>query len=399
MNHFHIQMFGNFVLSTDDAMITDGDNRSKKVWQLLAYILCHRGRQIPRKELIQLLWGDESSSNPENALKTTFHRVRAFLDQLWPSAGHQLIYWQDGGYSWNPKIPVTIDIEEFEQLCRKDMKDETQWIQDAKKALALYRGEFLSNHASEPWVLPITAYYHNLYIQTILDLTPHLKVRGHLQEAAELCREAIRMEPYHEPLHCLLMEILLEMGDLKAVASVYETFRDDLFRELGIRPGEEIKAVYRTVTKSISDQCLPIDTILDYLQETDALAGALQCDFDYFKILCYAESRAMVRSGNATHLALLTVTGGIKELTKKQLETAMELLGEQIRTSLRRGDSFSRCSTSQYIIMLPQANYENSCMVSRRILSAFYKRYPHSPAKLDFVVQPLQHACTTQRLS
>jgi len=97
----------------------------------------------------------------------------------------------------------------------------------------------------------------------------------------------------------------------------------------------------------------------------------------------------MARSGKATHLTLLTVTGGSRELSKRSLETAMKHLGEQIRMNLRRGDTFARCSVSQYIIMLPQANYENSCMVSRRILSAFTKRHPHSPAHISFVVQPL----------
>ena len=60
-----------------------------------------------------------------------------------------------------------------------------------------------------------------------------------------------------------------------------------------------------------------------------------------------------------------------------------------IRSSLRRGDVASRCSVSQYILLLPQANYENSCMVCDRIVKAFGRQYPHSPAVLRFSVQPL----------
>ena len=389
MEHLHIQMFGNFSLQAGSSRITDGDNRSKKIWLLLAYILCRRGRSVTRKELIDLLWGNESSNNPENAVKTTFHRVRTLLDQLWPSAGHQLITFKDGGYSWNPEIPMTVDADEFDRLCQKDGKDEEQWISDVMTALSLYKGDFLSNLSMETWIIPITAFYHNLYIQTILDVVPLLFERRRFQEASDLCREAAKLEPFHEPLHRLLMQSLFELGDLKGVAAVYETLSEQLFSELGIKPAEETKAIYRTATKTISDQSLPIDAVLEHLREADALGGALQCDFDYFKILCYSEARAMARSGNATHVTLLTVTGSPKELSKRSLETAMENLGEQIRLSLRRGDTYSRCSLSQYIIMLPQANYENSCMVSRRILSAFTRKYPHSPTKITFVVQPL----------
>ena len=68
----------------------------------------------------------------------------------------------------------------------------------------------------------------------------------------------------------------------------------------------------------------------------------------------------------------------------------MENLQEQIRNNLRRGDAASRCSASQYILMLPHANYENSCMVCERIIRAFTRQYPHSPAELHYSVQPLE---------
>ena len=34
-------------------------------------------------------------------------------------------------------------------------------------ALDLYRGDFLPKLSSESWVIPISAYYHNLYLQTV----------------------------------------------------------------------------------------------------------------------------------------------------------------------------------------------------------------------------------------
>jgi len=116
----------------------------------------------------------------------------------------------------------------------------------------------------------------------------------------------------------------------------------------------------------------------------------MQCDYDYFKVLCFAESRAMERSGNATHIALLSLSSGTgKPLTKRSMDRIMDQLGQQLRGNLRRGDTISRCSVSQYIIMLPKANYENSCMVCRRVTTAFYKAHPHVTAKINYMVQPL----------
>ena len=390
MEHLYINMFGEFSLCMGDNRITDSDNRSRKVWLLLAYLICRRGRTVSRKELISLLWGDDSSNNPENALKTTFHRVRTLLNQLSPTAGHDLILWQNGGYTWNTDIPTTIDTDEFDRLCQTDRSDEAVWLQMSLKALELYQGDFLSGLSAESWVLPVTAYYHNLYIQLILDTAPLLSAAGRHEEAASICRKALTVEPYHESLHRHLMQALIDLGDQKGAASVYENLQQQLFNELGIHPSDETKAIYRSATQALSPQIMPMDLVMENLQETDARPGALRCEFDYFKVLCHAEARAMIRSGKATHLALLSVSGGgNQQLSKRSLDKAMEHLGEQIATNLRRGDTFSQCSVSQYIIMLPQANYENSCMVCQRIISAFIRRHPHSPARIQFVVQPL----------
>ena len=78
------------------------------------------------------------------------------------------------------------------------------------------------------------------------------------------------------------------------------------------------------------------------------------------------------------------------DLSKRSLDRCMENLQELIRFSLRRGDVAARCSVSQYILLLPQANYENSCMVCERDIRAYCRQYPHSPATLHYSVQPLE---------
>ena len=133
-----------------------------------------------------------------------------------------------------------------------------------------------------------------------------------------------------------------------------------------------------------------MEEVLEDLRESELLPGAMQCDYDYFKVLCHAESRAMERSGSVTHIALLSVSGPVhKPLSKRSLSRIMEQLGSVLRTNLRRGDTISQCSVSQYIIMLPKANYENSCMVCRRVLAAFSRAHPHVSARIQFLVQPL----------
>ena len=93
MEALNVQMLGGFSISTRTKQISDRDNRSRKMWILLAYLIYHRHRIILQEELIELLWGeDEQGANPVGALKTMFHRVRMMLDKLWGTtteAGHR----------------------------------------------------------------------------------------------------------------------------------------------------------------------------------------------------------------------------------------------------------------------------------------------------------------------
>lgn len=391
MKHLHIQMFGDFSLSENENMISDIQNRTKKIWLLLAYILCKRGHIVSRKELIQLLWGEEASSNnPENALKITFYRVRTLLDQLEPNAGHQLVIWQDNGYTWNLDIPMTLDIEEFEALCNAECKDPAEQLETNLKAIELYKGSFLSNLPNDDWITVPRAHYHSFYINKVLESVPMLLSLHRQKEAISILKKAVVLEPFHEPLHKLLMQAHMANSDQSAAISVYETLNQRLFSTYGTKPGEEIYAYYREIMHTLTTQSLSMDMVLDYLLTNNSGPGALKCDYDYFKILCQSEARVNARNGKCSHIVLITISGkGNKALTKQPLEQSMDRLDDHIRLSLRRGDVYTQCSMNQYIIMLREANYDNSCMVAQRIVTAFNSAHPRSSASLSYMVDLL----------
>ena len=393
-NILQVRMLGSFSIRMGEQEINDSDNRSKKVWLLLAYMIYCRSRSISQEELVGLLWnGDESSSNPFNALKTMFHRVRTSLNQLDNSAGHTLIIRREGSYAWNTAVSLFFDVDEFERLCRSGsaLSDKEERLDIFLQALALYQGDFLQKLSSEPWVVPIAAYFHNLYVQTLLETLPLLEEKGRLNEAEALCRKGVEIEPYNELLYQHLMRSLMDQGEQRAAITVYENMSQLLFDSFGIMPSDESRALYREAVRTVNDRAVSISTIREQLREPDGASGALFCDYDFFKIIYHAEARSIARSGAAVHICLLSVTdeqGG--DLSKRSLDRCMENLQELIRFSLRRGDVAARCSVSQYILLLPQANYENSCKVCERIIKGFCRQYPHSPAQLHYSVQPLE---------
>ncbi len=389
MEPIRICTFGEFSLQFGHSIVSDSSNRSRKVWTLIAYLVLHRNQVISPPKLIELLWGNDSS-NPENALRITIHRARNILDSLFENAGHTLILQKEGGYAWNSAAAIEIDCERFDALCHSSVESGKQRIDEAAEALSLYRGEFLPRQSSEIWVIPMGTHYHNRYLSITQEVSSLLAEQKRYEEAIVICRRAIASEPYHEPLHQILIRLLASTNRHKEAAELYSALSKRLFDDFGIRPSEETRNIYRACVHSPEDRTLLMDEIIEHLQEHEAPPGAMQCDYDYFKVLCYAESRAMERSGSATHIALLSLVGpSDKPLTNRSIHRIMDQLGEQLRLNLRRGDVISRCSVSQYIIMLPQANYEDSGMVCRRVIGAFRRAHPHVTAAVNYMVQPL----------
>ena len=392
-----VRMLGEFSMSLGNVKVDDNASRSRKVWILLAYLICNRDRIVPQEELISQLWENEKNDNPGGAVKTTLWRVRQILEPFGPSAGHDFIIRKGGGYGWNPEVPTEVDAEKFEELCRGTLSgDEAAREAELNAALELYRGEFLGKFSSEPWAGPVAAYYQNLYVSSAMELLSIAEKRRYTQSAADICRAVLRTAPYHEELYQHLMRALMAQGDFQKAAAAYEELREVLSANLGILPNEQPQRIHQEIFQNINAEALSMDMIREQLREKNAPSGALVCDYAVFKMFYQAEARSIARRGDAIHVGVLSVMGEDgKELPRRSLERAMENLRIQIQSSLRQGDIASRCSASQYVVMLLQANYENSCVVCERITRAFARAYPQSPARIRCSVlslEPLQAA-------
>lgn len=388
-----VQMLGQFTLRYGDRTISDSDDRSRRVWSLLAYMLYNHGRSFAQEELIHLYWSNnEKSADPGNALKSIFHRIRTALDKLQPGLGRLLIRRKAGRYFWNNAMPLSLDIEDFEAHfhAAEAAGDDDVRLAEYQAALALYAGDPLPRMTDEIWTIPIVAYYHSLYTRAAAGAIELLEKQERTAEAVALCRRAIHIEPYQEDLYEHLMRGLLRTGDMKGAMSVYEEMSEQLFSHFGVMPSETLRTLYRQATRTVNDRTLTMDEVCSQLEEPAPHGGAMVCEYDFFKILYRAEARSIARNGHSANICLLSVSGKDGEmLARRSLDPAMNNLQVLVQNNLRRGDVIARCSISQYIILLPQANYENSRMVADRLVSAFYRRYPHSPARLRYTVQPL----------
>ena len=391
----HVTMLGRFAISCGGHTIDDSSNRMKKVWLLLAYLIYTRNSHTTREHFLSLLQGSKPTDEPDDPtdrLKTLFYRARSLLDQLQPGLGHRLILFSNGAYSWNTQYPLELDVECFDSICTAiPQKDSQARLDQLMEALALYRGDFLPKLSMDPWVMPINAWFHQQYLHITDEALALLEAQALWDKAADLCSAALKLEPYSETLYQHLMRCRLAVGDRTEVLTLYERLSELLFDNFGVIPSDESLKLYREASKFSTDKSVTITALRDQLKENDPARGAMVCEYDFFKMLYQIQARSIIRSGDVIHIALLTLRGpDQQELPRRSLDRAMANLLALATANLRQGDVVTKYNMSQLLIMLPNANYENSCAVCQRITKAFYRQYPRTPAHIHSSVHPLE---------
>ena len=388
----YISLLGNFEIKNGDAKIEENINRSKKMWNLLGYIITYHNKHISQNEYIDMLWPDEVSSNPVNALKTLLSRVRTLLEPVAINKENFILSSQ-GSYQWNNTLPCVIDIEEFEKYCKKATDityPEEERIKFFKKALDLYQGDFLTKHSTELWVIPLATYYHNLYLDTVKAFLQLLNTRNEYELMEYYCSKALQIERFDETLHCIFIQILLNQGNTIAAMNHYEQTTDLLYLNLGVKPSKELRSLYLNIIRTQKTLETDLNIIQGDLKEAEFKSGPFVCEYCIFQETYRLIARQAAREGRSVYLCLITVSdakGDIPSLNK--LDAAMKRLLDAINDSLRRGDVVSRYSGAQYVILLPDINYEDGSMVMERIIKKYYQANRRSVLHLKYKLEQI----------
>lgn len=388
-----ISMLGGFSLSFDEGHSIDyRDNRSNKLWMVLAYLLTYREKQVTQDELIEILWGDEEIDNPANTLKTLRHRLCTMLDGLGGISGKEMIHYNHGVYAWNNEIDCIVDTDQFSTYCSLGDRetDLEQQLSYYLNAIEYYGGDFLPKLASELWVMSAHAYYHAEFLRVVKKCLTLLKDANRSYEMITVCQKAVAIEPYDETLHRELIQALVNTGAKQSALAHYEKVKEMFYHEFGIDLSDDLVELYKQIIAENNDYAADLSLITGQLQEAAAL-GAFYCEYALFKEIYRLITRMLERNGQSVYLCLISVTdkNGKRIANSKKQGEAVGKLRTTIQFSLRRGDVFTRYSVSQYLVLLSSINCENTNMVLNRILENFKRDNPNLAVQLQMSSQPV----------
>ena len=386
-----ISVLGKFSIEYNGHIISDDLNRSKKMWNLLAFIVINHKSAITQSRFIDALWSNDNS-NPVNALKAQLFRTREMLKPLGLEEDGCILS-SRGAYSWNPEYEIVLDAEVFEELVR-DAETSSLSTQDKinkyLEALQLYEGDFIPKLAGEVWTIPISARYHSIYLDAVKKLCSLLDNENDCETIIKVILKAIEIDNLDETLHCILITAYIRCDRYKDALDHYDSATGILYRNLGVNPSEELRALYSQIMDT--QKALETDLVIiqEHLMENSLDNGAFFCEYGYFVKTYQLTKRRLERLGLSTYLCLVTLQsdkGKTPELSK--LDAYMAKLMEILKLSLRNGDVVSKYSGAQYILMLPCVNFENAEMVMNRILSKYKKRFRTDKVILSYKIKEI----------
>lgn len=386
-----ISVLGKFSIEYNGNIVSDDLNRSRKMWNLLAFIVMNHNSAITQSRFIDALWS-EDNSNPINVLKTQLFRTREMLKPL-GLEGEGCILSSRGAYSWNPEYNIILDAEIFEELIH-NAEDTSLSPQDKisiyLEALQLYNGDFIPKLSGEVWTIPISARYHSIYLDAVKKLCALLEDENDSETIIKVILKAMEIDNLDEKLHCLLIMAYIRCDRYNDALDHYDSATSILYRNLGVNPSDELRALYSQIMDTQKSLETDLAIIQEHLMENSLDNGAFFCEYGYFVKTYQLTKRRLERLGLSTYLCLVTLQtdkGKTPELTK--LDSYMAKLLGILKLSLRNGDVIAKYSGAQYILMLPCVNFENADMVMHRILSNYKKKFRTDKVILNYKIKEI----------
>ena len=374
-----IQMMGNYLIFIDEQRIENPVTRSRKGSALLAFLILHRGYQVPNQRLLRELWSDNIVTNPENALKTLVSRTRAMLNQMSEGLGVRIVS-DRGAYHWDCSEGVRVDLLElldlFGRLSTEKERENRRAI--CAQILSLYKGDLYQTGSLEEEAA-YAERLHRQYLDAVYEYIEILRQEEAYNDISAVCRTALDIDNFDEKLHLELMKAMVHLNRITDAMAQYRHAANITYRYLGAEPSESMREFYAQLNRSRKSLKFNLDAIRNELRQSSNEHGAFVCDYNMFKEIYNLEMRNLERLGTTMFLGVIMI-GDVDDTTTSYLrmDNIMSGLIEILRANLRKGDIITHFSPTVVAILLPTVNYDTGTMVMERVRELFYKRFPNS---------------------
>ncbi len=242
-----IQLCGRLVARVDGTPIEDRlPGRQGRL--LFAYLVLNRSRAVRRDELIEALWPTGPPAAPEVAL-------RALLSKLRGALGETPLDTRDAvRICFAPDTFVDVEAAVAAIHRAESALAQRAWTSawgPAQVALFIARRDLLASEDA-PWIDAQRRMLDDVRVRALEAYgVACLQIAGTELPAAEKAgRDLVRVAPFRESGHRLLIESLERQGNLAEALRAYQALRELLRDELGISPSPSMRELHTRLLES-----------------------------------------------------------------------------------------------------------------------------------------------------
>lgn len=243
-----LRVLGPMSVRVDGVVLDLGSPRQRLLLGLLAL---RANTPLPAEALIEAVWGAQAPANAADLLRTHVSRLRRRL-RPGAAAGAAPLVATHGGY----QLAATdnqVDVLMFRRLRQRAQAARRDGdVEGARRlfaeAMRLWRGGPVADLPALHWH-PAVAELNQEWRTSVVEYAEVAAELGHHDEVLPWLRQVVDTDPWYEAAQARLLVALDGAGQRQAALSMFDQFRRRLADELGVDPGPDLLAAYRTVRR------------------------------------------------------------------------------------------------------------------------------------------------------
>jgi DNA-binding SARP family transcriptional activator len=234
-----ITTLGKFELLQSRRQLHEAAWRQRKAGELFRILLISPRRTALREQVFQALWPDTAPASVQSSFHQATSALRKALEpdlpEKFPSRYLQV---EHGEISLHLPAGSQVDLDTFSQLIASHA-----WA----AALELYQGDLFPGDLYAEWSVELREAIRQQALDAALALAREKAAAGDAPAALAASRQALSIEPWQEEAARIAMQSMIKTNHRVAAIRLYQQLARSLQDELGVQPGPELQALYRSL--------------------------------------------------------------------------------------------------------------------------------------------------------
>ncbi|HWQ76439.1 MAG TPA: response regulator [Syntrophomonas sp.] len=216
--------------------------RTSKTEELFAFMLQNLNNEVVKWKITQVLWPEcETERQLNTHLYTTVYKVKKTL----LSANIKFDFTFING-SYKMELPnVYIDASEFEALTDANITFSAASIERYKKALILYKGNYLEEN-EYLWSQNKAEEYSKRYRSLVFELARYYTTESDYAGAEKILQKALTIIQLDDELNEMLLKLYFMKKDKTSLIAHYNKIKELYKSELGITPNMSMQELFNS---------------------------------------------------------------------------------------------------------------------------------------------------------